>query len=200
MKLALSPGRGPGRGSALLLALFLCTPVHADPAPAERIRLCESCHGPAGNSTTALIPSLAGQPVTFLENQLIFFREELRRAPVMTPLMKGVADTEVTSLARHFNRQEVKPTATGPADVATLARGKEVAAAQHCGQCHLPTYRGRDQMPRLAAQREDYLVAEMLAYRDGKRTGADTTMAGVLHGMSDADIKALGAYLSRLPP
>ena len=164
------------------------------------VSLCESCHGPAGNSVTALIPSIAGQPVTFLENQLIFFREELRRAPVMTPLMKGVDDTQVTSLARHFNRQDAKASAVGAGDAATIARGKEVAAAQHCGQCHLPNYRGRDQMPRLAAQREDYLAAEMIAYRDGKRTGADTTMAGVLHGMGDADIKALAAYLSRLPP
>jgi cytochrome c553 len=164
------------------------------------VSMCESCHGPAGNSATPNIPSLAGQPVTFLENQLIFFREELRRAPVMTPIMKGAPDTEITALARHFNRQAVKAPAPSAADAQTIARGKEVAAAQHCGQCHLPSYAGRDQMPRLAGQREDYLVEEMIAYRDGKRTGADTTMAGVLHGMSDADIRALGAFLSRLPP
>ena len=40
----------------------------------------------------------------------------------------------------------------------------------------------------------------MIGYRDGKRTGADTTMSEVLYGASDADIKALGAYLARLPP
>jgi cytochrome c553 len=95
---------------------------------------------------------------------------------------------------------EVKAPKEAAAGSALVARGKELAAAQHCGQCHLPHYRGRDQMPRLAAQREDYLVAEMIAYRDGRRTGADTTMAGVLHGVSDADIKALGAFLARLPP
>ena len=168
--------------------------------PADRIALCESCHGAAGNSTIALTPSIAGQPVTFLENQLIFFREELRRAPVMTALMKGATDTEITSLARHFSRQEVKPGTPSAADAATIAKGREIAAAQHCGQCHLPNYRGRDQIPRLAGQREDYLVFEMAAYRDGKRTGADTTMAGVLHGMSDGDIRALAAFLARLPP
>src|SRR5688572_2666983 len=164
------------------------------------ISMCESCHGPAGNSTTPLTPSIAGQPVTFLENQLIFFREGLRNAPVMTALMKGVEDVEITSLARHFNRQEARAPKEAAIESAAVARGKELAAAQHCGQCHLPHYRGRDQMPRLAAQREDYLVAEMIAYRDGRRTGADTTMAGVLHGVSDADIKALGAFLARLPP
>ena len=53
-------------------------------------------------------------------------------------------------------------------------------------------------MPRLAGQREDYLVDAMIGYRDGKRTGADTTMSEVLYGMSDADIKALAAYLASL--
>ena len=39
----------------------------------------------------------------------------------------------------------------------------------------------------------------MQAYRDGKRTGADTTMSEVLDGLSDADIKAVTAYLVSLP-
>jgi cytochrome c553 len=156
---------------------------------------CESCHGPGGNSTTPLTPSLAGQPVTFLENQLIFFREGLRNAPVMQPLMKGVADAEITSLARHFNRQEPKPPQASP-DAAVVARGKDIAGKRHCGQCHLPTYKGRDQIPALAAQRVDYLADTMKAYRDGKRTGADTTMVEVLDGLADADIEALAAFVS----
>ena len=52
-------------------------------------------------------------------------------------------------------------------------------------------------MPRIAGQREDYLVSTMIAYRDGKRTGADTTMSEALYGASDADIKALGHFLAR---
>jgi len=67
----------------------------------------------------------------------------------------------------------------------------------HCGQCHLADFRGRAQMPRLAGQREDYLVDTMKSYRDGKRTGADTTMSEVLYGLKDADIVALGHFLAR---
>ena len=164
------------------------------------ISLCESCHGPGGNSVTALTPSIAGQPVTFLENQLIFFREELRNAPVMVPLMKGVKDEEVTALARHFAGQPVKAAKPPAADAAAVARGKDLAGKMRCGQCHLPDYRGRNQMPRLAGQREDYMVDTMIGYRDGKRTGADTTMVEVLYGLGDADIRALAAYLATLPP
>jgi len=168
-------------------------------AAADRIALCESCHGPGGNSTTANVPSIAGQPVTFLENQLIFFREGLRNAPVMVPLMKGVEDAEVTSLARHFNGQAPRPVKAASPDPAAVARGREIAGKRHCGQCHLPNYRGRDQIPALAGQRGDYLLDTMRSYRDGKRTGADTTMSEVLDGLSDDEIRALGAYLVSLP-
>lgn len=44
---------------------------------------------------------------------------------------------------------------------------------------------------------EEYLVDAMVGYRDGKRSGADTTMTEVLYGVSDADIKALAHYLAR---
>ena len=63
--------------------------------------------------------------------------------------------------------------------------------------CHLSDFSGQNQMPRLSGQREAYLEAEMLAYRDGSRTGADTIMAASLYGVTDADIKALAHYLSR---
>jgi cytochrome c553 len=166
-------------------------------AAAAAIPLCETCHGSGGNSTTAGVPSIAGQPVPFLENQLIYFREGLRNAPVMQPLMKGVKDEEITALARHFSAQDVKAAKSAAAEGTVIARGKELAGKLHCGQCHLPSYKGREQMPRLAGQREDYLVEAMIGYRDGKRTGADTTMSEVLYGMSDADVRALAAFVAR---
>ena len=52
-------------------------------------------------------------------------------------------------------------------------------------------------MPRLAGQREDYLEAEMRAYRGNQRP--DTTMAAALYGVKDEEIKALAHFLSRSP-
>jgi len=162
------------------------------------IALCETCHGPGGNSTIAATPSIAGQPATFLENQLVFFREGLRNAPVMQAVAKDMKDEDVVALARHFAAQKARPVASSPMDKAMAARAIDLARASHCGQCHLPAFEGRAQMPRLAGQREDYLTLAMLGYRDGTRTGADTTMSEVLYGVSDADVKALAHYLSRL--
>jgi len=188
-------GRKGWRGS-IFATFFICGGAAAAPS-AETITACEICHGKGGNSITALTPSIAGQPVTFLENQLIFFREGLRASAVMQGVAKGMKDRDITELAKHFAASPVAIVSPGAAEPKLDTRGKQLAGSMHCGQCHLPDFRGRAQMPRLAGQREDYLVETMKAYRDGKRTGADTTMSEVLYGMSDADIKALGHFLAR---
>ena len=191
---------GGGRKSGwrgVILATFFISGAALGVPTAESITACEACHGKGGNSETPLTPSIAGQPPTFLENQLIFFREGLRASPVMQGVARGMKDAEIIALAKHFAASPVTIVSPGKADPKLDARGRKLADSMHCGQCHLPDYRGRAQIPRLAGQREDYLVETMIAYRDGKRTGADTTMIEVLSPLDDADIKALGHFLAR---
>ena len=181
-----------GRWAVLLTALFSSLALSQD-----RVQLCAACHGPEGNSVNPQVPSIAGQPKLFLENQLILFREELRKSDQMLPVVKGLMDAEILKLAEHFSKLPAKGMESGPLDKALGQRGAQRAKELRCGICHLSVYRGQNQIPRLAGQREAYLEAEMRAYRDGKRTGGDTIMAAALYGVSDADIKALAHYLSR---
>jgi cytochrome c553 len=181
------------KGRWALLTAFFCSFAF----PQERIQLCAACHGPDGNSTNPQVPSIAGQPKLFLENQLILFREELRRSEQMLPVVKGLKDPEIVKLAEHFSKLAAKSMESGAPDPKLMKIGVEKSKALRCGICHLSDYRGQNQIPRLAGQREAYLEAEMRAYRDGKRTGGDTIMAAALYGVSDADIKALAHYLSR---
>ena len=60
--------------------------------------------------------------------------------------------------------------------------------------CHLPNYAGQQQMPRLAAQQEDYLAHSMREFRDNKVQGRDTMMNRVLRGFSDRDIADMAHY------
>ena len=187
-----------GWRAAVLAALFLSASRAIAAAPADKVASCEACHGPGGNSVIAATPSIAAQPVIFLENQMVFFREGLRNAPVMQAVARQMKDEDISALARHFSSQRARAVAATASDEALMARGAELAGKMHCGQCHLPGFQGRDQMPRLAGQREDYAIDAMIGYRDGKRTGADTTMSEVLYGVSDSDIKALAHYLARV--
>ena len=45
----------------------------------------------------------------------------------------------------------------------------ELAQSYHCGFCHNPDFSGRDNVPRLAAQREDYLVKALREYKSNTR-------------------------------
>jgi cytochrome c553 len=52
------------------------------------------------------------------------------------------------------------------------------------------------QVPRLAAQREDYLVKTLRAYKNNARRGYDASMAEVLYQIKDDEISALAYYLA----
>ena len=160
---------------------------------AERIKLCGACHGEDGNSRMPNVPSLAGQPEFFVMNQLFLMREGVRRIDAMAAVVKDLKDGELQALAKHF--AALASQASGePIDPALVKRGAELAPRLRCGTCHLPTLAGQDQMPRLAKQRVDYLIAALREFRDNKRSGADTIMSAVVIGLPDADLAALAHY------
>ena len=176
------------------LTALLVLPAFAQPLP-ERLPRCAECHGPGGISSIPGTPSLAGQPAIFLENQLVLLREGMREEPNMAPAVQGLKDAEIRSLARYYAAQ--KPAAPqGNPDPALMRRGAALANKLHCGSCHEADFRGREQMPRLAAQREEYLLAAMNGYLTYTRKGADTIMVAALYGLNDADLRALAHFLA----
>jgi len=183
---------------ALLAALFISA-AHAqvEERLGAQLRTCAACHGADGNSATAGVPSLAAQPKIFLENYLVLSREGLRGPGVMQALLKGVPDKEIVALSRHYSGLKAIA-GTDPIDRKLFQRGKEIAAKNRCASCHEASFRGREQMPRLAGQREDFLADAMLQYRQNRRAGGDTLMSAALYGIPDADFKALAHYFSRL--
>lgn len=169
----------------------------AQPATPARLAQCVACHGAQGHSTLPLSPTLAGQPRVFLENTLILVREGLRPIPAMRGVLDGVSDAEIVALATHFSAQAIQPVQP-PRDDAAFGRGQALAARGLCGTCHLPSYAGQQQMPRLAGQRQDYLVHSMRQFRDNQAEGRDTQMNGVLRGLSDGDLADLAHYFAQL--
>jgi cytochrome c553 len=170
------------------------TGARAQSAPvAERIKQCAACHGEDGNSQMPNIPSLAGQPEFFIINQLFLMREGVRKVDAMAALVKELKDDDLQALAKHYAAQPPKAS-NEPIDPALVQRGGELAATRRCGSCHLPAFTGADQIPRIAKQRVDYLVAVLKELRDGKRPGADTLMSQAVAGLSDADLAALAHF------
>lgn len=188
----------PSRGLMLVSCLwfnFAVNTAAAQSLSAQTLQLCAACHGDKGNSQIPGFPSLAGQPHVFIENQLVMIREGLREVAQMKGLLAAMKDEEFTALAKYFSQQKIQPQTTAR-DTEKVARGAVLSKRGNCGSCHLPNYTGRDQMPRLAGQREDFLLSSMKEFRDGRATGRDTIMAATLRGMSDADLSDLAHYLA----
>ena len=188
------------RALALCGAAFLAAPFTSGSQTLDqRIQACMACHGPKGNSSIADIPSVAAQPRLFIENQLVLIREGIRDIPAMKALLDGVSDDDIGKMARYFAEQPLQPQPRAR-DEALHAKGKQLAEQTRCGICHLPTYVGREQMPRLAGQREDYLLHAMRTMQSGKAIGRDPIMTASIYGISDADLQALSHFFAQIKP
>lgn len=188
----------------LLAAAILAAALPAAAAAQDRARgaelaaqSCVNCHGANGRSQMEDIPSLAGQPADFITLQMILFREGIRQVPAMTPFAAGVPDRDIEDLAAFFaSLPPGPPQDRRPRDAALFAAGQAITGPRHCASCHGEDYGGRNQIPRIAAQREEFLARTMAEYRDGRRIGADQQMNSAVFGLSDRDIAALAHYLA----
>lgn len=163
---------------------------------AERIAPCLACHGEKGTSEIPEVPSLGGQPAPFLLIQLYQFRERQRLAEPMNELTKDFTDDDL----RTFSDELAKlPPPTPPAEGAEPARlekGRAAAQRQRCGFCHNPDMSGHDQIGRIGAQREDYLLKALREYKTAERRGYDPAMVEVAQSIPDDDLADIAHYLA----
>jgi cytochrome c553 len=158
---------------------------------------CGACHGADGNAQIPGMPSLAGQPKIFIENQLVMIREGMRPVPQMQGMLDKVTDEDFVFFAKYFSELPVKPSAP-QINAAKAKKGADIADRALCASCHQKDYSGKEQMPRLAGQREDFLFTNMKQFRDGQAPGRDTIMVSTLRGMSDAQLSDLAHYFATL--
>jgi len=80
------------------------SPPHgADTANGKRLAVvCASCHGANGRPVNDSWPALAGQNPTYLKAALSAFRDGTRNDPFMSPMAKGLSDSDIADLANHF--------------------------------------------------------------------------------------------------
>jgi cytochrome c553 len=86
------------------------------------------------------------------------------------------------------------------ASMYALAQGSAEAGATKaaaCQACHGPS-NANPQWPNISGQSERYLVEQLKAFRDGKRT--DPVMAPMAAGLSDQDIADISAHFAAQTP
>jgi cytochrome c553 len=182
---------------AILLGLA-ALPVRAQSIE-ERLPACLACHGTTGQSEIPGVPSLGAQPAFYLTAQLYLFRERLRAVEPMSEMLEGVSDADLQKLAEIISKLPAPQSAAGPVDTARAEHARTLIQRSKCNSCHTPNFAGQENVPRLAGQREDYLLKSLRAYKNNSRRGYDDQMADVVQPLSDADFADLAYFLARQP-
>jgi cytochrome c553 len=185
------------RSIVAALVFLSALPANADTLEA-RLAPCLACHGANGQSTIPEVPSLGGQPAFYLTIQLLMFREKLRVVEPMNQVMQGFKDDDLRDMAASLAKLPPPEPPAGPVDPARVERARALIDQHRCNFCHNRDYSGEQNVPRLAGQREDYLVKALREYKDNTRRGYDASMSDVLYPISDEQIRDLAYFLSRL--
>jgi cytochrome c553 len=186
-----------GKLAAALAALIAGT-LSAVADPPEKLIPCLACHGEKGQSELENVPSLGAQPAPYSLIQLFLFREKMRVVEPMNEMAKGLSDDDLRSLADALAALPPPKPPADPGDPARLERTRALTEENHCNVCHRPDFSGRENVPRLADQREDYLLKALRDYKSGARRGYEATMAEVLQPIEDAQLVEFAYYLSHL--
>jgi cytochrome c553 len=171
---------------------------------------CKTCHGLEGQGFRGSfpMPRLAGQQPEYLANQLQAFIDRRRTNPVMFNVAHVLDPAMVKSLAAYF--QSLNPKPLGGASKALSAEGKKLyeegvpnANVPPCASCHGPDAKGADVFPRLAGQLNDYVFRKLSDWDKERGQNKDqpdnsAIMQPIAHNLSEAQIKAVAAYVSQL--
>ena len=164
----------------------------------EKLTPCLACHGANGHSQIENTPSLGAQQAPYTVIQLFLFREKMRIAEPMNDMAKGLSDDDLQGMAAAIAKLPAPKPPADPGDPARLERARSLVALNHCNICHRPDFSGQENVPRIADQREDYLLKTLREYKSGTRRGYDATMAEVLQPVDDTQMVELAYYLARL--
>ena len=186
------------RSLAVAVLVALAT-LSATAAPLEeRLVPCLACHGMQGQSATPEVPSLGAQPAFYVTIQLYMFRERMRVVESMNAMTQGLSDDEVRRMAEAIAQLPPPPPDATPPEPTRLERARALIQQHRCNFCHNQDFSGEQGVPRLAGQREDYLVKAMREYKSNERRGYDASMADVMYPVTDADIFDLAHFLAHL--
>ena len=184
-----------GLVTAVWLASALCA-LAADAELSQKLAPCLACHGTDGQSQTENVPSLGAQQPQYTVIQLFLFREKMNIADPMNDKAKALSDDNLQAMATALAALPAPQPPADPGDPARLERGRALVNQNHCNVCHRPDFSGQNNVPRVANQREEYLLKTLRDYKSGARHGYDATMAEVLQPLSDAQLVELSYYLA----
>lgn len=151
--------------------------------------MCRTCHGLDGYAAIPIAPHIGGEPVEYLEAQLMAFKTGAREHEMMSVVASGMSAQQIADVAAWYASHQA--TATLPDGV-----DPENAPAE-CVACH-----GVDGIselldaPNLAGETNIYIDTQLKAFKRGKRE--HEIMTEVAAALSDEEIRAIADWYAAI--
>lgn len=183
--------------------------VAADAPPAQgraagkaKAATCAQCHGPDGSGGVG--PKLAGQIPEYLAEQLADFQSGKRKNPIMGPIAKPLKPEDIKDLVAYYASLPAKP--AGATSKESVTKGERVyrggiaqSGVPACMGCHGPAGHGiPPRFPRVSGQIPAYTERQLTDFKAGQRIDDEGIMINIASRLSEADIKAVSAYIAGL--
>ena len=188
----------PMRKTIAALAFALAASSASAETIAERAAPCLACHGEKGQSETENTPSLGAQQAPYALIQLFMFREKLRVFEPMNEMAKPLTDEDLRAFSDFLAGLPKPAPPADSGDPARMQRAAALAQQHRCNSCHNADFAGKDNIPRIANQREDYLAKTLGEYKNNSRAGYDASMADVMAEVTAEQIADLAYFLARV--
>lgn len=175
--------------------------------------ICAACHQADGSGMNIPAreswPRLAAMDAGHIYKQLQDFKSGARTNASMAPFAVMLTDQQMRDVSVYYSQLPATPGSGGEqASDDQLARGKVLATlgdwSQYipsCASCHGPDNQGAgSHFPGIAGQHADYIAGQIRAWQQGKRSNdPQHLMLAIAERMSEEDIQAVAAWLSRQP-
>lgn len=164
---------------------------------------CAACHGADGISTSPEYPNLAGQVRGYISTQLAHFKSGARANAIMQGMVSGLSEQDMADLDAYFSSLPGKQGAV-PEDKAEAAKrggrlfrgGDQSLNIAACMGCHGPSGEGiPTRFPRVAGQKQQYLVTQLQAFKSGDRQSDGEIMNDIAFLLSQKQMEDLAAFM-----
>lgn len=182
---------------ALAAVLLVGLPARADQDIDTRIKACEACHGPQGNSTDGNFPILAGQSARYIYIELRDFKEGRRKNEFMSAMAAPMSKQDMLAYGEYFAAQPQRATDFKP-DPDKAALGKQKADETLCSMCHQGGFSGSNEIPKVAGQHPQYVIKQLKDFKARVRTNDAGNMASVSSTLSETDMENIANYIATL--
>lgn len=201
--------------SGLLVACATVFSAHAQEvkgdakAGEKKIAMCIGCHGIKGYQASFpeiyKVPMISGQGAKYIVSALNAYKKGERKHPSMRGIADNLSDQDMADIAAYYEGHGKVEGAAAPAKAAEgSAKVAELVKKGACVSCHGDSFSKPidPSYPKIAGQHADYLYVALKAYKteNNPQVGrANGVMGGVAKQFSNAELKAMAAYIGSLP-